>query len=103
MDGSARIWFTPQQRAELRKRWKNGQCVADIRTRTGHSINSSAMLSKPEETVSPSALAVFMSMTNSNLVGCIPNQTGRQINEELHPLCGSPPPQRYRPPVRLEY
>ena len=26
----ARIWFTPQQRAELWERWKNGQCVADI-------------------------------------------------------------------------
>ena len=30
MDGTARIWFTPQQRAELWERWKNGQCVADI-------------------------------------------------------------------------
>jgi hypothetical protein len=30
MEGTARIWFTPQQRAELWKRWKNGQCVADI-------------------------------------------------------------------------
>ena len=30
MEGSARIWFTPQQRAELWERWKNGQCVADI-------------------------------------------------------------------------
>src|ERR1700758_3870976 len=30
MEGTARIWFTPQQRAELWGRWKNGQCVADI-------------------------------------------------------------------------
>ena len=30
MEGNARIWFTPQQRAELWERWKNGQCVADI-------------------------------------------------------------------------
>src|SRR3974377_1285045 len=30
MEGTARIWFTPQQRAELWERWKNGQCVADI-------------------------------------------------------------------------
>src|SRR6516165_4803608 len=30
MEGTARIWFTPQQRAELWARWKNGQCVADI-------------------------------------------------------------------------
>ena len=30
MEGPARIWFTPQQRAELWERWKNGQCVADI-------------------------------------------------------------------------
>ena len=30
MEGAARIWFTPQQRAELWERWKNGQCVADI-------------------------------------------------------------------------
>ena len=30
MEGTARIWFTPQQRAELWERWKNGKCVADI-------------------------------------------------------------------------
>ena len=30
MEGTARIWFTPQQRAELWERWKHGQCVADI-------------------------------------------------------------------------
>src|SRR5246127_302716 len=30
MEGSARIWFTPQQRTELWERWKNGQCVGDI-------------------------------------------------------------------------
>jgi DNA invertase Pin-like site-specific DNA recombinase len=30
MEGTARIWFTPQKRAELWERWKNGQCVADI-------------------------------------------------------------------------
>jgi len=30
MVGTARIWFTPQQRAALWERWKNGQCVADI-------------------------------------------------------------------------
>jgi hypothetical protein len=30
MEGTARIWFTRQQRAELWERWKNGQCVADI-------------------------------------------------------------------------
>jgi hypothetical protein len=30
MEATARIWFTPQQRAELWERWKNGQCVADI-------------------------------------------------------------------------
>ena len=30
MEGTARIWFTSQQRAELWERWKNGQCVADI-------------------------------------------------------------------------
>jgi hypothetical protein len=30
MEGTARIWFTPQQRAELWERWKNGQCVAGI-------------------------------------------------------------------------
>ena len=27
MERTARIWFTPQQRAELWERWKNGQCV----------------------------------------------------------------------------
>src|SRR5512144_1963229 len=30
MEGNARIWFTPKQRAELWERWKSGQCVADI-------------------------------------------------------------------------
>src|SRR6202007_2517168 len=30
MEGTARYGFTPQQRAELWERWKNGQCVADI-------------------------------------------------------------------------
>ena len=30
MEGNARTWFTPKQRAELWERWKNGQCVADI-------------------------------------------------------------------------
>src|SRR3974390_3901102 len=30
MEATARIWFTPQQRAELWERWKNGQCVANI-------------------------------------------------------------------------
>src|SRR6516164_7795639 len=30
MEGTARIWFTAQQRAELWERWKNGQSVADI-------------------------------------------------------------------------
>ena len=30
MGETARIWFTPKQRAELWERWKGGQCVADI-------------------------------------------------------------------------
>src|SRR6516225_2410179 len=30
MEGNARTWFTPKQRAELWQRWKSGQCVADI-------------------------------------------------------------------------
>jgi len=30
MEGNARIWFTPKQKAELWERWKSGQCVADI-------------------------------------------------------------------------
>ena len=30
MEGNARIWFTPKQKAELWERWKRGQCVADI-------------------------------------------------------------------------
>ena len=30
MEGNARTWFTPKQKAELWDRWKNGQCVADI-------------------------------------------------------------------------
>jgi hypothetical protein len=30
MEGNARTWFTPKQKAELWEHWKNGQCVADI-------------------------------------------------------------------------
>jgi hypothetical protein len=30
MEGQARTWFTPKQRAELWERWKSGQCVADV-------------------------------------------------------------------------
>src|SRR3974390_1425967 len=30
MEGNARTWFAPKQRAELWERWKSGQCVADI-------------------------------------------------------------------------
>ncbi len=30
MEGTARTWFTPKQKAELWERWKSGQCVADI-------------------------------------------------------------------------
>ena len=29
MEGTARIWFTPQQRAELWERWQHGQCVGN--------------------------------------------------------------------------
>src|SRR6266567_849272 len=30
MEGNARTWFTPKQKADLWERWKSGQCVADI-------------------------------------------------------------------------
>jgi IS30 family transposase len=30
MEGVSRVWFTPQQKAELWERWKSGQCVAAI-------------------------------------------------------------------------
>jgi hypothetical protein len=30
MEGQARTWFTPKQRAELWECWKSGQCVADV-------------------------------------------------------------------------
>jgi hypothetical protein len=30
MQGHARTWFTPKQKAELWERWKSSQCVADI-------------------------------------------------------------------------
>jgi hypothetical protein len=33
MEGNARTWFTPKQKAELWERWQNGQCVADIAER----------------------------------------------------------------------
>ena len=46
MEGTARIWFTPQQRAELWERWKNGQCVADI-ARALERRNKSGVLSYP--------------------------------------------------------
>ena len=30
MEGIARTWFTPKQKAEFWERWRNGQCIADI-------------------------------------------------------------------------
>ena len=36
MEGHARTWFTPKQKAELWERWKSGQCVADIAVHSGH-------------------------------------------------------------------
>jgi IS30 family transposase len=30
MGETARVWFTPKQKAELWEPWKNGQCIADI-------------------------------------------------------------------------
>jgi hypothetical protein len=30
MEGNARTWFAPKQKAELWERWKSGRCVADI-------------------------------------------------------------------------
>ena len=30
MEGTARTWFTPKQKAELWERWRSGQCIADI-------------------------------------------------------------------------
>ena len=30
MEGNARTWFTPKQKAELWERWRSGQCAADI-------------------------------------------------------------------------
>jgi hypothetical protein len=30
MEGHARTWFTPKQKAELWERWKSGQWVADV-------------------------------------------------------------------------
>ena len=30
MEGNARTWITPKQKAELGERWKSGQCAADI-------------------------------------------------------------------------
>ena len=30
MEGHARTWFTPKQKAGLWERWKSGHCVADI-------------------------------------------------------------------------
>ena len=35
MEGHARTWFTPKQKAELWERWKSGQCVADHGGRCG--------------------------------------------------------------------
>jgi len=36
MEGTARTWFTPKQKAELCERWKSGQCVADIASNSRH-------------------------------------------------------------------
>ena len=42
MEGNARIWFTPKQKAELWERWKSGQCVADIAPATHFKIKAAA-------------------------------------------------------------
>src|SRR5438034_3810044 len=75
--GQRRRYGHDRERAAVASR---ADIIYALRTKCGeakipaYSISSSAMLSKPEEMVSLSALAVFMLMASSNLVGC---KTGR--------------------------
>jgi len=40
METSSRIWFSPQQKAELWERWKSGQCIASIARTLGRRSKS---------------------------------------------------------------
>ena len=40
MEQVSRVWFTPQQKAELWERWKGGQCVAAIARTLGRRSKS---------------------------------------------------------------
>ena len=51
MEGNARTWLTPKQKAELWERWKSGQCVADI-ARALERRNKSGVY-RPTPTIAP--------------------------------------------------
>src|SRR5262249_20684691 len=59
--------------------WRKGSFILNLPSH--HSITSSAIANTPGGTTSPSAFAVFMLITSTNLVGCI---TGRSAG--LSPL-----------------
>jgi len=65
-----------------------------IRKNASYSISSSEMLSKPDEMVRPSALAVFMLMASSNLVGCSTGRSAGFLPIRIWPV--RVPPCRYR-------
>jgi hypothetical protein len=72
------VRFTPKATSSLRTSEISRRAIrrpsAVPKSREIYSISSSAMLSKPDEMVRPSALAAFMLIVSSNLVGC---STGR--------------------------
>jgi len=54
MEGTARIWFSPQQKAELWERWKSGQCVAE-RDKAGEAL----CLTRPTTIAGAAALVAY--------------------------------------------
>ena len=64
MEGQARTWFTPKQRAELWERWKSGQCVADIASASEPSRRCTGR--EPPRLKLMPAMALFLLQEKSN-------------------------------------
>jgi hypothetical protein len=45
MEQVSRVWFTPQQKAELWERWKSGECIAAIARTLGREAEQERSLS----------------------------------------------------------
>jgi hypothetical protein len=58
IEGNARTWFTPKQKAELWERWKSGQCVAGtVPWPTLGDMYRTLLPGKPRKTLAAQALS----------------------------------------------